>query len=73
MGSALAHGGQAFTSAARGVWWMVLGLGAGVLGLGLLSTGRWAQRTAGRAAALFEQVDRGGRAPRDAPARAAQR
>jgi EmrB/QacA subfamily drug resistance transporter len=73
VGSALAHGGPAFTSAARGVWWLVLGLGAGILALGLLSTGRWAQRTAGRAAALFEQVDRGERAAPRAPARAARR
>jgi hypothetical protein len=37
----------------------VLGLGVGILVLGLLSTGRWALGTAGRAAALFEVVDRG--------------
>jgi hypothetical protein len=37
----------------------VLGLGAVILALGLLSTGRWALATAGRAAALFEGVDRG--------------
>jgi EmrB/QacA subfamily drug resistance transporter len=73
VGPALAHGGPAFTTAARGVWWLVLGLGAGILALGLLSTGRWAQRTAGRAAALFEQVDRGGWSARNAPARIARR
>jgi hypothetical protein len=38
---------------------MVLGLGLGILVLGLLSTGRWALGTAGRAAALFEKVDGG--------------
>jgi EmrB/QacA subfamily drug resistance transporter len=59
VGSALARGGTAFTSAAHGVWWMVLGLGVGILVLGLLSTGRWALDTAGRAAAMFEEVDRG--------------
>jgi EmrB/QacA subfamily drug resistance transporter len=59
VGSALARGGTAFTSAAHGVWWMVLGLGVGTLVLGLLSTGRWAAGTAGRAAALFEGVDQG--------------
>jgi EmrB/QacA subfamily drug resistance transporter len=59
VGSALARGGTAFTSAEHGVWWMVLGLGAGLGALGLLSTGRWARATAGRAAALFEAVDRG--------------
>jgi MFS family permease len=69
VGPALGHGGTAFTSAARGVWWLVLGLGIGILVLGLLSTGRWALDTAGRAAALFEQVDRGGRSAQDTPAR----
>jgi EmrB/QacA subfamily drug resistance transporter len=59
VGSALARGGTAFTSAAHGVWWLVLGLGLGIGILGLLSTGRWALGTAGRAAALFEGVDRG--------------
>ncbi|HEX6469126.1 MAG TPA: DHA2 family efflux MFS transporter permease subunit [Streptosporangiaceae bacterium] len=59
VGSALVHGGTAFTGAEHGVWWMVLGLGAGVLALGLLSTGRWALGTARRAAALFEQLDQG--------------
>ncbi|RFU39947.1 DHA2 family efflux MFS transporter permease subunit [Actinomadura logoneensis] len=58
--------GREFTDAAHGVWWMVAGLGAGVVGLGLLSTGRWALATAERAAALFEDVDRGTRVP-DAP------
>jgi EmrB/QacA subfamily drug resistance transporter len=58
-GSALARGGTAFTSAEHRVWWLVVGLGLGVLILGLLSTGRWALDTAGRAASLFEEVDRG--------------
>jgi EmrB/QacA subfamily drug resistance transporter len=48
-------GGPAFVDAARGVWWLVSGLGVGILALGLLSTGRWAVATAGRAAALFER------------------
>ena len=60
VGSALARGGTAYTRAEHGVWWLVFGLGVGLLGLGLLSTGRWALDTAGRAAALFEEVDRGG-------------
>jgi EmrB/QacA subfamily drug resistance transporter len=59
VGPALARGGTAFTSAAHAVWWLVLGLGAGIGVLGLVSTGRWALATAGRAAALFEAVDRG--------------
>jgi EmrB/QacA subfamily drug resistance transporter len=59
VGSALARGGTEFTSAEHGVWWLVLGLGVGILVLGLISTGRWALDTAGRAAALFEDMDRG--------------
>jgi Na+/melibiose symporter-like transporter len=60
VGTALTRGGTAFTSAGHGVWWTVLGLGLGILALGLLTTGRWALDTAGRAAALFEGVDAGG-------------
>jgi EmrB/QacA subfamily drug resistance transporter len=59
VGSALARGGAAFTSAEHPVWWLVAGLGAGLVALGLLSTGRRALATAGRAAALFDEVDRG--------------
>jgi EmrB/QacA subfamily drug resistance transporter len=59
MGPALSRGGTAFTSAEHGVWWMVAGLGAGLVALGLLSTGRWARGTAARAAASFELVDAG--------------
>ena len=59
VGSALARGGAALTGAEQAVWWLVLGLGAGIGVLGLLSTGRWASATARRAAALFEEVDRG--------------
>jgi EmrB/QacA subfamily drug resistance transporter len=59
VGSALDRGGKAYTSAEYGVWWLVLGLGVGILVLGLVSTGRWALGTAERAAALFEGVDRG--------------
>ncbi|MDL4773023.1 MFS transporter [Actinomadura xylanilytica] len=58
-GSALARGGTAFTRAEHGVWWLIIGLGAGILVLALLSTGRRAAGTAGRAAALFEALDRG--------------
>jgi predicted MFS family arabinose efflux permease len=47
-------GGTAFTTAAHGVWWLVLWLGVGVLAMGLLSTGRRAVGSATRAAALFE-------------------
>ncbi|MGI5161551.1 hypothetical protein [Microbispora sp. CA-102843] len=44
-------------SAGRGAW-LALGLGAGILVLALLSTGRRALGTATRAAALFEDLDR---------------
>lgn len=76
VGPALARGATAFTGAERGVWWLVLGLGAGILVLGLLSTGRWALGTAGRAAALFEEVDQGTRGatqPAPGPAQYARR
>jgi EmrB/QacA subfamily drug resistance transporter len=64
VGPALARGAAAFTGAEHAVWWLVLGLGAGILVLGLLSTGRRALGTAERAAALFEEVDHGARASR---------
>ena len=59
VGTTLAHGGTAFTDAERGVWWLVLALGICILALGLISTGRWALGTARRAAAMFEELDRG--------------
>lgn len=59
VGATVARGGTAFTSAAHGVWWLVLGLGVGIVALGLLSTGRRASETARRTAASFEDVDRG--------------
>jgi len=37
IGPALGHGGRAFTSAADGVWWMILALGAGIVILAVLS------------------------------------
>ena len=75
MGPALARGGTAFTGAAHGVWWMVLGLGLGIVLLGLLSTGRWARGTAARAVALFEGVDTGAAAGarHTVPSQAAER
>lgn len=66
VGSSFASGGTAFTDAEHGVWWLVAGLGVGILVLGLVSTGSRALGTAGRAAALFEEVDRGA-ARRTAP------
>jgi hypothetical protein len=68
VGSAVARGGTAYTRAEHGVWWLVLGLGVGILVLGLLSTGQRALATAGRAAALFEEVDRGAELRAVAPA-----
>jgi MFS family permease len=59
VGSALSRGGLAFTGAEHAVWRMVLGLGAGIAVLALLSTGRRALGTAARAAALFDDVDAG--------------
>ncbi|MGW2106192.1 MFS transporter [Streptomyces sp. NPDC001948] len=59
VGSALPRGGTTFSSTERGVWWMVVGLGLGIVVLGLFSTGGWALGTAVRAAALFKEVDRG--------------
>lgn len=44
IGPAQARGGTAFTGAAHAVWWMILALGAGIVILGLISTGRWAAR-----------------------------
>jgi MFS family permease len=51
--------GSSFTDVAHGVWWLVFGLGVGIVALGLVSTGPWAKGTAERAATLFEKVDRG--------------
>jgi Na+/melibiose symporter-like transporter len=45
-----------FTSASHIGWWLVAGLGLVVLGLGLLTTGQWARRTAERVAAEFQPV-----------------
>jgi EmrB/QacA subfamily drug resistance transporter len=63
VGSAASRGGMAFTSAEHGVWWLVLGLGVGILVLGLLSTGRWALGSAERTAALFDGGEARGREP----------
>ncbi len=54
VGSALARGGTAYTRAEHRVWWLVLGLGVGILVLGLLSTGRRALASARRTAVLFD-------------------
>lgn len=67
VGPALARGAAAFAGAEHAVWWLVLSLGAGILILGLLSTGPWALRTAGRAAALFADLDQGPRSAARSP------
>jgi EmrB/QacA subfamily drug resistance transporter len=54
VGSSVTGDGTAFTSAAHGVWWLLLGLGAGIVVLGLASTGDWALGSARRAAAVFD-------------------
>ncbi|MDX3195543.1 MFS transporter [Streptomyces sp. MN03-5084-2B] len=48
--------GVALSGLGQGVWWLVAALGAGVLGLALLSTGRRAAATADRAAALIDEL-----------------
>ncbi|HKN96296.1 MAG TPA: DHA2 family efflux MFS transporter permease subunit [Pseudonocardiaceae bacterium] len=37
-----AHG-AAYTTAEHGIWWLMFGLGAGIVATGLLSTSRWAR------------------------------
>ncbi len=72
VGSALARGGVAFTSAEHGVWWTVAGLGLVIFALGLISTSRWALGSAQRAAALFSDGEEG-LARRSCPAQQAAR
>jgi EmrB/QacA subfamily drug resistance transporter len=74
VGSSLAQGGSAFTANTSALWWLVLGLGLAILALGLVSTGSRAMGTASRAAALFEEVDRGSGTPPQSstPARAGE-
>ncbi|WP_410596170.1 MFS transporter [Amycolatopsis sp. lyj-23] len=48
--------GVALSSAGHGVWWLVAGLGAALVALALLSTGRRAAATARRAAVLIDEL-----------------
>ncbi|MFF8727482.1 MFS transporter [Streptomyces sp. NPDC015171] len=48
---------QAFVSAARPGWWILTGCGLAVLVLGLLTSGRWARRTAERTAGSLESAE----------------
>ncbi|SEC14777.1 drug resistance transporter, EmrB/QacA subfamily [Amycolatopsis tolypomycina] len=50
--------GVALAGSASGVWWLVAGLGAGLVALALAGTGRRAAATAHRAAALFDELSR---------------
>jgi MFS family permease len=47
LGAALAAGLH------QGAWWIITGCGVGVLGLGVLTTGRWARATAERTASAL--------------------
>jgi MFS family permease len=44
-------GSPGFAAASHAGWWIVVGCGVAVFALGLLTTGRWARRTAERTAA----------------------
>ncbi|EOD66498.1 major facilitator superfamily transporter, partial [Amycolatopsis vancoresmycina DSM 44592] len=48
--------GVALAGSAHGVWWLVAALGAGLLALALLGTGRRAAATARHAAGLFDEL-----------------
>jgi EmrB/QacA subfamily drug resistance transporter len=54
-----------FASASHVGWWIIAGCGASVLSVGLLTSGRWARRTADRTAALF--APESARVPATAP------
>jgi hypothetical protein len=58
VGATATRDAAAFTGAAHTVWWLLAGLGLGIVVLALLSTGRWALGTADRAAGLFAELDR---------------
>ncbi|MFG2947472.1 MFS transporter [Streptomyces adustus] len=48
---------RVFVSAARPAWWILAGCGFVVLALGVLTSGRWARRTAERTAERLETVE----------------
>ena len=68
VGPSLTQGGAAYTDAEQGVWWLLFGLGIAILVLAIVSTGRWAQGTAERAATLFDELEQREAAPRKVPA-----
>ena len=49
--------GPGFTAATHVSWWIVVGLSAGTLVLGFVTTTRWALGTAGRVADEFRDED----------------
>jgi hypothetical protein len=64
MGSVLSgnlHGAMrtGFVAASQPGWWIVAACGAIILILGIITTGRWARRTAARTAALLEPAPPG--------------
>lgn len=56
---------QDFAGASHAGWWIVTACGVFVLGLGLLASGRWAQRTARRTARLLLSATADGNAQAD--------
>ena len=48
---------EAFVSAARPGWWILVGCGVSVLTLGALTSGRWARRTADRTAERLDSAE----------------
>jgi hypothetical protein len=55
-----------FTAASQPAWWIIAGCGLAVLGIGALTSGRWAVGTAARTAHLFEDQPANGRPHRAA-------
>jgi len=55
-----------FTAASQPAWWIIAGCGLTVLGIGALTSGRWAVGTAARTAHLFEDEPANGRPHRAA-------
>ena len=67
-GTATGAIGGDFASATHVSWWIVAALGLGIAALGFITTTPWAEATAGRAAELFRESTRPGRAEtRDQP------
>ena len=55
--------GRSFAQATHPGWWIIAGFGAAVLALGLVTTTRWAYRTARATAERFREGGRSGRMP----------